>query len=107
MQETTGAETVDLGGSRTIRNAEETRSLLLEALLAPSPIRLDCSSVEEADLSFVQLLLSARKSAQATGKIVALAPAPSAAFLQAASRAGFSTEPDSLAGAGFHWLERE
>jgi anti-anti-sigma regulatory factor len=107
MQETTGAETVDLGGPRTIRNAEETRSLLLEALRGPSPIRLDCASVAEADLSFVQLLLSARKSAQATGKIATLAHSPRGAVLQAASRAGFSTAPDPLAGAGSYWLERE
>ncbi|MFZ1109611.1 MAG: STAS domain-containing protein [Rhodomicrobium sp.] len=107
MQETIGAETVDLGGPRTIRNAEETRSLLLEALRGPSPIRLDCSSVAEADLSFVQLLLSARKSGQATGKIATLAHSPRGAFLQAASRAGFSTAPDPLAGAGSYWLEKE
>jgi anti-anti-sigma regulatory factor len=107
MQETTGAEALGLGGSRTIRNAEETRSLLLEALRGPSPIRLDCSSVAEADLSFVQLLLSARKSAQAAGKIATLAHAPRGAFLQAASRAGFSPAPDSLAGGSSYWLEKE
>jgi anti-anti-sigma regulatory factor len=107
MQETTGDQTVDLGGPRTIRNAEETRSLLLEALRGLSPIRLDCSSVAEADLSFVQLLLSARKSAHAAGKIATLAHEPCRALQQAALRAGFSAAPDPLAGAGSYWLEKE
>jgi hypothetical protein len=107
MQETTGAEAVDLGGPRTLRNAEETRSLLLEALQGASPIRLDCSLVAEADLSFLQLLLSARKSGQAAGITVTLAHEAGGAFLQAASKAGFVTRPDSLAGAGCHWLGEE
>jgi ABC-type transporter Mla MlaB component len=107
MQETTDAETVDLGGARTIRNAEETRSLLLEALRGSSPISLDCSTVAEADLSFVQLLLSWRKSARAAGKTATLANPPHGAFLQAASRAGFSPAPDPLAGPGSYWLEKE
>jgi hypothetical protein len=98
-------EPVDLSGPRTLRNADETRSVLLDALRGPSPIRLDCSAVTEADLSFVQLLLAARKSAEGAGKDVTLAPAPSPAFDKAAKRAGFPVSLDLHSGGA--WLGRE
>jgi ABC-type transporter Mla MlaB component len=107
MQHSSGPETVDLSGPRTLRNAEQTRSVLLDALRGPSPVRLDCSAIVEADLSLLQLLLAAKKSAEAAGKDMTLAHPPSAAFLQAASRAGFSTGPDPLSGGDALWLRKE
>ncbi len=106
MQEAPGAEAVDLSGPRTLRNAEETRSLLMEALQRPSPIGLDCSAVAEADLSFVQLLLSARKSAEAAGKTLTLSHPASAPLLKAASKAGFATKPSPIAENAI-WLTKE
>jgi hypothetical protein len=107
MQEAPSADTVDLDGSRTIRNAEDTRDLLMEALKRPSPIRLNCSAVDEADLSFLQLLLSARKSAEAAGKALTLSHSASASFLAAVSRAGFATAADGLGGKNSYWLIKE
>lgn len=105
MLEAPGPEAVDLSGPRTLRNAEQTRSVLLDALRGPSPLRLDCSATAEADLSLVQLLLAAQKSAQAAGKDVTLAHPPSAAFVQAASRAGFPAP--ELPGGLSSWLRKE
>jgi hypothetical protein len=107
MQEAPSADSVDLDGSRTIRNAEDTRSLLMEALKRPSPTRLDCSATDEADLSFLQLLLSARKSAEAAGRTLTLSHPASAPFLTAASRAGFAVAPDPLGGKDTYWLIKE
>ena len=107
MHEALSGETVRLAGVRTIRNAEQTRSLLLEALCGHTPVSLDCSAVTEADLSFVQLLLSARMSAQLSGMPVTLAQPAGGALLQALSKAGFAASPDPLAGAGTYWFKGE
>ncbi len=107
MHDALSERTVSLEGGRTIRNAEQTRSLLLEALCGNSPVSLDCSAVSEADLSLVQLLLSARKSAQLSGKSLTLAQPISGALHQALSKAGFATSPDPLTGAGSYWFKGE
>jgi ABC-type transporter Mla MlaB component len=72
MQEVSSSGTLDLSGPRTIRYADQTRSLLSEALCAHSAISVDCSAVTEADLSVVQLLLSGRMSAELSGKSLTL-----------------------------------
>ena len=107
MQEAPSSGTLDLSGPRTIRYADQTRSLLLEALCAHSEINLDCSAVTEADLSVVQLLISGRMSAQLSGKTLTLIHPPSGAFLQTLSKAGFTASPDPLTGDKSYWIEKE
>ena len=107
MQEAPSSGALDLNGPRTIRYADQTRSLLLEALCAHSAISLDCSAVTEADLSFVQLLISAQVSAQLSGKTLTLIHPPSGAFLQTLSKAGFATSPDPLTGNETYWIRKE
>jgi len=107
MQEALRSGTLDLGGPRTIRVADQTRSLLLEALCAYSATSLDCSAITEADLSLVQLLISARMSAELSGKTVALAQPPGGAFLQTLSKAGFTASPDPLTGNDSYWIKKE
>ncbi len=107
MDTATDMRTVVLSGPRTVRYAEETRTLLLEALQGSSPVALDCSAVSEADLSFVQLLLAARRSAQLSGNVVTLAHSPGGVLRQALSRAGFGTSPDPLTGNQSQWLKKE
>ncbi len=107
MQEALGSGTCDLRGPRTIRFADQTRSLLLEALCAYSAASLDCSAVTESDLTFVQLLISARMSAELSGKTLTLAHPPSGAFLQTLSKAGFKASPDPLTGNESYWIQKE
>ncbi len=107
MQETPRSGTLDLSGPRTIRFADQTRSLLLEALCANSATSLDCSAVAEADLSFVQLLVSTRMSAELSGKTVTLAQPPSEALLRTLSKAGFKVSPDPLTGDASYWIKKE
>jgi anti-anti-sigma regulatory factor len=98
--------TIDLGGARTIRTAGQSHSLLLEALHAASSITVDCSGVTEADLSFVQLLLSARKSAAEFGKVLTLAHPAHGALRDILMRGGF-LKADSPAGERGFWLKSE
>jgi ABC-type transporter Mla MlaB component len=107
MQEVPSSGALDLSGPRTIRYADQTRSLLLEALCAHPAISVDCSAVTEADLSLVQLLISGRMSAELSGKTLTLIHPPGGAFLQALSKAGFAASPDPLTGGESYWIKKE
>ena len=78
-----------LDGALTLRTIETTRTKLLEMLERHQALEIDCSAATEIDLSFIQLLLSARMSAQSTGKTIALAHPASGALSDALQRGGF------------------
>jgi len=72
------APTIVIGfsGSATLREADDVAERLKEALATGDRVEIDCGGLEDVDLSFVQIVLAARKSALASGKEVALnAPA--------------------------------
>ena len=78
-------------GSLTLPRADAIRSILAAALDAGAPIAIDCDGATEVDVSFIQLLLAARRSAAHRGAALALA-APAAGALRAAlERGGFLT----------------
>ena len=71
----------------TVRTIAGIRPVLLQALRDQPAVRLDCSAAESVDLSFIQLLLAARRSAQQSGRSFSLA-APAAGALRAALEQG-------------------
>jgi anti-anti-sigma regulatory factor len=78
--------TVSFDGVLSVRGIEAARQRLLDALSRQPAVAVDCSAAEAVDLSFIQLLLAARLSAERAGKRLALvgpAPALQAALLQA------------------------
>jgi uncharacterized protein len=79
-------------GEQALHNADAAFARLRAALLAPGPIAIDCMAVTAADLSFLQILISARRTAVAAGRelsVTALAEGPLYAALR---RAGISVE---------------
>jgi two-component system chemotaxis sensor kinase CheA len=80
---------VPLGGSLTIATAEATHARLREALGGASAITLDCSQASEIDVTFLQLMVSAQRSAARAGKTVHLAAPPGGALADALRRCGF------------------
>jgi ABC-type transporter Mla MlaB component len=98
--------TIEFSGIRTVRTAEQSHSLLLEALSAASSIRVDCSQLTEADISLVQLILSARKTAAGTGKRLTLAH-PAEGILHGVLMRGGFLRADSPAGELGFWLKTE
>lgn len=76
-----------LQGPLTVREIAAVRDRLLEALSAQQSVQIDCSRADSVDLSFIQLLLSAHKTAQQAGKRLMLA-APANGVLRAALAAG-------------------
>ena len=79
---------LDFTGSQTVREAEQASAKLREALAATDEILLDCGRIEEVDLTFIQLVLAARKSAERDGKSLALLTAAQGPLLKALDLAG-------------------
>lgn len=82
------SEVLELVGQLTIRRAPEIAQQMAGAL-ARGNLTLSVPADSDVDVSFIQLLASAQKSAAASGRSVRLAEAPSGAFHDALSRGGF------------------
>ncbi len=84
-----------LGGRLTVERAAEIKALLLSALEDSPSLRLHLEGVEEIDLSFLQLLMAARRSSEARGGSVLLAGPSDQPYRQAVDRAGLRRHPDA------------
>ena len=80
--------TLELSGRLTINEAEMTRDQLLRGLADCQRLTLETARLEAVDLAGLQLLISARRSAEQVGKAVRLAAAPKGALLRALIDAG-------------------
>jgi ABC-type transporter Mla MlaB component len=81
--------TIDLDGSQTVRGIEATYERLSAALAQHQAVDIRCDGIAEFDLSFIQLLLAARRSAHASGKSLRLTGPATGKFRLALDRAGF------------------
>jgi hypothetical protein len=81
---------VTLGGNRTLREAEPSLEALRAALLHPGPVRIDCRDIEAVDLSFLQLIIAAKRSAAAEGVDLTIAAAEAGPLHQAMLDAGIA-----------------
>jgi anti-anti-sigma regulatory factor len=81
-----------LEGAATLRTAGAIHARLLEALKGDGPIEVDCGKVTEADLSLVQLLLAARRSAERGGRAFALSSPADGPLRDVLARAGLLPE---------------
>lgn len=79
---------VDLSGNLTVRRATEIQSLLLSEIRERRNINLDCTQASDVDLTFVQLLLAARKSADDSGVRLSLTHLDGGVLQTALRRAG-------------------
>ncbi|GAB3453663.1 STAS domain-containing protein [Insolitispirillum peregrinum] len=87
---------VVLTGRQTLAEAEGTRDQLMAALLTPemSSLVLDCTSVSDLDVSFLQLLLAARKMGQARSIAVSLSAPAAGPLADTLARAGLARPGD-------------
>ncbi len=72
MSDSNDANRLMLVGELTVKNIDQIRTRLLQAIRRNQAVSIDCTLASEIDLSFMQLVLSARKSANAAGKTVVL-----------------------------------
>jgi anti-anti-sigma regulatory factor len=78
-----------LDGALTIRTAEAVSAKLLDAIREHTCLSIDCSAAAEIDLSFIQLLIAARATAQLLHRSVILASRPVGVLLDTLTRGGF------------------
>jgi ABC-type transporter Mla MlaB component len=93
------AFSVDLDGPQIVRNIHAAYDRLSAALAEHQSVQVHCHEITECDLSLIQLLLAAKRSADSTGKSLRLS-APADGLLRIAlDRAGFlavqGNEPNS------------
>jgi ABC-type transporter Mla MlaB component len=106
MDVTEGAR-LTLAGEQTIGTIDETARALRQQLAAHSRVVVDVGQVAKVDLSFVQLLLSARKAAVAAGRELALAAAADGPLLACLRSGGFLPDhPGEVRGAHDFWLKQ-
>lgn len=88
---------VVLDGAQTLRNIHEAHDLLRATLADHPTVEVDCEAVTEFDLSFVQLLLSAKRSADKTGRSFGLTSPATGQLRAVLERAGFlAAAPNEL-----------
>ncbi len=80
---------VRFSGSQTIANAEDVLKQLAMSISEPGDTVIDCGGLTDVDLSFVQLLLSARRSARGRAKVLRLSAPVTGPLLDALRRGGF------------------
>jgi len=88
MHESIAKDCLTLGGPLTVRHMGQIHTRVLEALRQYAFVNIDCSDATDVDLSFIQLVLSARKSAAATGKSLSLAHPAVGVLLERLMQAG-------------------
>lgn len=85
----TSSHTVQLPGDAGLRAAQDIAAALREAITANSAVTVDTSAVTSADLTTIQLLLSARKFADHLGRSLSLAAAPQGPLQALLTELGF------------------
>lgn len=95
-----GTYRVTFGGALTVRHADQIHESFVDALRQHQHIVVDCGQASQVDLTFVQLVLSARRSADAAGKRLSLAEPAAGDLLDVLRRAGLAASPGGPAVAG-------
>jgi anti-anti-sigma regulatory factor len=84
-----------LAGAQGVRETPQCYADVAAALCAPGDLWLDVSGVTHADLSFIQIIMAARRSAGQRGKGLALCAPAAGALRDALERGGFAA-PDAV-----------
>jgi ABC-type transporter Mla MlaB component len=79
---------IGFSGAATIRQAEDIAERLKQALASSDRIEVDCAGLTEVDTTFIQLILSARKSAEVAGKALTLSAPAGGVLLDALTICG-------------------
>ncbi|MDB5430372.1 MAG: sulfate transporter/antisigma-factor antagonist [Caulobacter sp.] len=93
---------VELSGELTIRTVTDAHAQLRDALDAHPAVTARIDAGSAVDLSFVQLIESARRTASETGRVFALAAPATDGLLETLHRGGFAQTADQRA----FWLHQ-
>jgi ABC-type transporter Mla MlaB component len=89
-QEENNSGTLTLDGDLTLSQAEELRMLLIKAIINVDKLFLALGDIGEIDLSCLQLLCSAHRSAIRMNKTIAFAGAWTEPFRKAIQQSGYA-----------------
>ena len=81
---------IALGDNLDISVCEGLQSQLQEGLRAADRVVLDLAGATSVDISFLQILVAAQRTAERAGRSLALAEPPAGALATALARCGFS-----------------
>lgn len=95
MHELAVRDRIALAGPLTVRTIKTIHGRIADALHHHPAITIDCSAATEVDLSFLQLMIAARKSAAAAGKTVSLARPAAGPLRDALTHAGLIAPEDA------------
>jgi ABC-type transporter Mla MlaB component len=100
-KDSTAGSRLVFDGALTMRTVETVRTTLREAIeqLPGEPssiISIDCSAATEIDLTFVQLLIATRISAQRLNRTIVFDPRPDGVLLDTLTRGGFEVMPERV-----------
>lgn len=84
------AITLQFTGSATLRIADDVADRVRDAFRAGDRVVVDCGGLEDVDLSFIQILIAAHKSALVAGKSLSLGAPAAGCLLAALTAAGIS-----------------
>ncbi len=87
-----GAITISFAGEQTIRTVSEAAERLRAALAAGTAVEICCAGITDVDLSFLQVVLATRKSAERDGRAVMLAASAQGALLACLQAGGLLPE---------------
>jgi anti-anti-sigma regulatory factor len=104
MTQNTPHNVLALSGDQGMRQAVRTQAEVLAALHMPGDLVLDCTGVTEADLSLVQIILAAHRTARTGGRCVTISAQPDGALRSVLQRGGFA---DVHATDPARWISRE
>lgn len=97
--------TVDLGVEPSIKTVAELRDQLITAIAENEAIVVSAERATSVDISVLQLLASAHRSAGAAGKTITLQSPSNGVLQQALKRAGFvSPDSEPLTREGAFWI---
>jgi anti-anti-sigma regulatory factor len=85
-------------GALTMRSVKSNFTRLQQAIATHDVICVDCHAAEDIDLTFIQLLVAARKTAERSGKRLCLSGPAEGALFDTLTRAGFMIRQDTAQG---------
>jgi ABC-type transporter Mla MlaB component len=98
-----GKTTISFAGEVTISNIGQAHEQLAAALHEQQSLTVDIADVSETDLTFVQLLESARRKASETGVRLSLSKPATGSVLEVLQRGGFLD--DATSDRATFWLQ--
>ena len=88
---------VRIADEASVRTIAKIHAQILAEYQKSDVVRIDVTAITDADLTFVQLVEAARRSATADGKRIALTAPAGGVLLDTLQRGGFLSEPNSAA----------